>query len=67
MEKSEVRRIEPEEARRRMDSGQAILVCAYESDEKFQSVQLEGSESLNHFRARLPDIPEEQEVIFYCG
>jgi len=67
MEKSEVRRIEPEEARRRMDAGKAILVCGYESDEKFQSLQLEGAESLNNFRAQLPDIPKEQEIIFYCG
>ncbi|MDY6848511.1 MAG: rhodanese-like domain-containing protein [Geoalkalibacter sp.] len=67
MEKSQVRRIEPKEARRRMDAGKAILVCAYESDEKFQYAQLEGAESLNHFRARLPDIPKEQEIIFYCA
>ncbi|MFO7811462.1 MAG: ArsR family transcriptional regulator [Pelovirga sp.] len=67
MEKSEVRRIEPEDARRRMDAGEAMLVCAYESDKKFQSMQLEGAESLNSLLARLPDIPKEQEIIFYCA
>lgn len=67
MEKSEVRRVEPEDVRRRMDTGEAILACAYESDEKFQSMQLEGAESLNNLRARMPDIPKEQEIIFYCA
>lgn len=67
MEKSEVPRVTPEEARRRMDSGKAILVCGYEPDEKFQAMHLEGAESLNQFRARLPDIPKEQEIIFYCA
>jgi hypothetical protein len=67
MEKSEVKRISPEEARRRMDSGGAILVCGYEPDEKFLAMRLEGAESLHHFRARLPDINKNQEIIFYCG
>lgn len=67
MEKSEVTRVTPEEARRKMDAGQAILVCGYESDEKFHSMHLEGAESLSRFQARLPDIPKEQEIIFYCA
>jgi len=67
METSEVRRIEPEETRRRMDSGEAMLVCAYESDEKFYNFQLEGAESLNNLRAKLPTVPKEQEIIFYCA
>ena len=67
MEKSAVRRVTPAEARRRMDSGRAILVCGYEPDVKFQAMRLAGAESLNQFRARLPDIPKEQEIIFYCA
>lgn len=67
MEKSEVRRITPVEARRRMASGKAILVCGYESDEKFRNVHLEGAESLNRFREQLPQISREQEIIFYCA
>lgn len=67
MEKSEVTRIPPDEAKRRVDSGRAILVCGYEADEKFQAMHLQGAQSLNQFRKRLPDIPKEQEVIFYCA
>jgi hypothetical protein len=55
------------ETRRRMNSGKAILVCGYESDEKFQSVHLQGAESLHHFLNRLLDIQKEQEIIFYCN
>lgn len=50
MAETTVRRITPDEARRRMDSGKALLVCAYESDEKFRSMHLEGTESLHQFQ-----------------
>jgi hypothetical protein len=50
-----------------MDAGQAILVCGYEPDEKFQAMHLQGAESFHHFRDRLAHIKKEQEVIFYCG
>jgi len=67
MQKSEVRRVTPAETRRRLDAGQAILVCAHDSDEKFASMHLQGAESLYHFRRRLAEIPKEQEIIFYCN
>jgi hypothetical protein len=67
MEKSDVIRISPNEAHRRIDSGKAILVCAYESDEKCRSMLLEGAETLHQFEGKLPHIPGEQEVIFYCA
>lgn len=67
MQKSDVRRITPEQARRDLESGAAVLVCGYEADEKFQAMHLEGAQSLSQFRDRLPDIPKEQEIIFYCA
>ena len=67
MDKSNIRRISPEDTRRKLAAGQAILVCAYESDEKFSAVHLEDAVSFNQFRARLPDIGEDQEIIFYCA
>ncbi|MEZ4598723.1 MAG: hypothetical protein R2940_02915 [Syntrophotaleaceae bacterium] len=67
MEKSDVIRVTPNEAHRRIESGKAVLVCAYESDEKCQSMLLEGAETLHEFEDRLPEIPQEQEVIFYCA
>lgn len=67
MDKSSVRRVSPEKAMRKLNSGAAILVCGYDADEKFQAMHLEGAESLNHFRARLPNLSREQEIIFYCA
>ncbi|HKL49372.1 MAG TPA: hypothetical protein VJ882_06945 [Desulfuromonadales bacterium] len=63
---AEPARITPEETRRKLAAGEAILVCAYESDEKFEKVKLDQAISLNEFKKRLPSIPEDQEIIFYC-
>ena len=67
MTKADIKRITPEEAHRRIDSGQAMLVCAYESEEKCQAMHVDGAVSLHYLLDRLPVIPPEQEIIFYCG
>jgi hypothetical protein len=63
----EVSRISVQEARREVASGQALLVCAYEQDEKCSQVALDGSLTLTQFQERLPSLPREQEVIFFCA
>jgi hypothetical protein len=63
---AEIPRVSADETRRRMNRGKAILVCAYEADEKFRSNRLEGAESLHHFLNRLHQLPKDQEIIFYC-
>ena len=60
-------RIGPEEAYRIVKAGEAILVCAYEEEETFQTMRLDAAISLNEFRKRLPTIPKEQVIIFYCA
>ncbi len=60
-------RVSPREARINIDSGKPLLVCAYESDEKFQSMHLRGAISLNEFKSRLPRLSKDQEIIFYCA
>jgi len=67
MERSDVSRVSPDETRRRLQAGQAMLVCGYEADEKFRSVQLEGAVSYNRFLEHLPTIDKDQELIFYCA
>lgn len=62
-----VERISPQEARQRVQSGQAILVCAYDSPEKFEQNHLEGAISLDQFKARADSIPKNRELIFYCA
>ncbi len=58
-------RIPPEEARRKVMSGEALLVCAYEDEEKFRKKHLEDAISLQEFKTRLPFLSREQEIIFY--
>ncbi len=60
-------RITPEETFQKLREGKALLVCAYESEEQFRSLQLEGAISLSEFRAKLSSLPRDQEIIFYCA
>lgn len=61
----EPERIPPEEARKRALSGAAIFVCAYDDEEKFKRMHLEGGTSYAEFKNRAPSLPREQEIIFY--
>ncbi|MEK6743321.1 MAG: ArsR family transcriptional regulator [Nitrospirota bacterium] len=58
-------RISAEEARNKVTSGEALLVCAYEDVEKFRRSHLQDAISLQDFKTRLPALSREQEVIFY--
>ncbi len=58
-------RIAPEDARKRVLSGEALLVCAYEDEEKFKKIHLEGSISYLEFKNRVGSLSREQEIIFY--
>lgn len=60
-------RISPEETRRRVLSGAALLVCAYDDDEKFKRNRLEGAISFSEFRTRFATGSRGQEIIFYCA
>ena len=60
-------RISAEETRQRVNAGSALLVCAYEDDEKFESNHLQGAISFNQFKSRLPELANNQEIIFYCA
>jgi rhodanese-related sulfurtransferase len=60
-------RITPEEARKRVTTGGALFVCAYDDDEKFRSMHLEGGISLGEFKALAAALPKDREIIFYCA
>ena len=62
---TEPTRISAEEARRKVISGGAMLVCAYEDDAKFRKMPLQNAISLQDFKTRLPALSKEQEIIFY--
>ena len=60
-------RISPDEAHDHLESGNAMLVCAYDSEEKFRQNHLEGAISLDEFRHEDDTLPQNYEVIFYCA
>lgn len=60
-------RISVEDARQKVRAGTALLVCAYDDDEKFSKNHLQGAISFNDFRAKLPSLSPQQEIIFYCA
>lgn len=61
----DVERVSVGDARRRVQAGQALLVCAYEGEERFQQVALEGAISYEAFQQRLSSLTTGQEIIFY--
>ncbi len=63
----EVIRITPEETFQKLRAGKVLLVCAYDSEEQFRSMHLEGAISLSELKARLPALSKDQEVVFYCA
>ena len=63
----EVERLSPQVVFRKTAMEGAILVCAYDSAEKFIKYALGGAVSLPDLRAMLPALAKEQELIFYCA
>ena len=63
-----VERISPQEAMRHLRANPpALLVCAYDDDEKWRQNRLDGAISLADFRAREASVPKNREIIFYCA
>lgn len=60
-------RIDVKQARHDVIASDALLVCAYDSEDKFSSNQLEGAIALDDLRSRQDDISQDRELIFYCA
>lgn len=60
-------RITPEETFQKLRVGKTLLVCAYDSEEQFRSLQLDGAISLSEFKAKLPALSKDKEIVFYCA
>ncbi len=58
-------RIPPDEARKKVLAREALFVCAYENDEKFKKMHLEGALSFNEFKNGIASLSKDQEIIFY--
>ncbi|HSL84100.1 MAG TPA: ArsR family transcriptional regulator [Thermoanaerobaculia bacterium] len=62
---SNAERIDAERARERVRSGEALLVCAYEDEEKCRKLGLEEALTLAELQAR--DVPRDRELVFFCA
>jgi hypothetical protein len=67
MKMTEFTRLSPQETRQRVTSGSALLVCAYEDDEKCNRLRLEGAISLTEFKSKVSGLSKDEEIIFYCA
>ena len=54
---NEVPRVTPEEIYPKLWSAESLLVCAYDSDARFQQVHLKGAISLEEFKSLRPTLP----------
>ncbi len=64
---ADVERISVQDARSRVQSGEALLVCAYDNEEKFGSLHLEGALAFSDFRSKADSLQKAREIIFYCA
>jgi hypothetical protein len=62
---SSPQRISPQEIRAAVQSGQALLVCAYESDAKFKDAALDGAIAYGDFQRRKASLPSDARIVFY--
>jgi hypothetical protein len=61
-----IERIAPEEARKKVQAREALLVCSYD-DEKCKDVLLEGGILRSEFEGKVSSLSKDQEIIFYCA
>ena len=64
---AEIERISVADARNKVQANQALLVCAYSDEAKFNAARLDGAIPLASFEARATTLSKSQEIIFYCG
>jgi hypothetical protein len=62
---ADIQRLDAQEARTKVKSNQALLVCAYEDEAKWRRFNLDGSISFASFKSRVNSLPKSQETIFY--
>jgi hypothetical protein len=64
----DVARVSAKEVRRKMVRGAGLLlVCAYDTEEGFREMELEGALSWPAFQSRLPSVSKDQEIVLYCA
>jgi hypothetical protein len=62
---ADIQRIDAQQTHTKVQSNQALLVCAYEDEAKCRRLNLDGSISFASFESRVNSLPKSQEIIFY--
>ena len=62
-----VERVSVEQARREVEAGRALLVCAYEDESKCRQMRLANALTLHDLQRRVDSVPRNQALIFYCA
>jgi hypothetical protein len=63
----EPERISPEEVRKQVKAGTTFLVCAYDDEDQFRTMHLEGAISFGAFKSKFPSLSKDQKMVFYCA
>lgn len=61
----QAKRIDPATAHQKTESGEALLVCAYDDEQRCRGLHLKNSIHLNELQGKLAEIPKDKEIIFY--
>ena len=63
-----IARVSPSEVWTRLqESPPALLVCAYDDENRCAAMKIPGSLLLRELDDRLRSLPKTQEIVFYCG
>jgi len=62
-----VEKVTPQDVFEKVQSGKALLVCAYDSEDRFRQVHLEGALSLGEFKSKEGELGKDKEIVFYCA
>jgi hypothetical protein len=60
-------RIDPEQARAAVETGSALLVCAYDDEEKCQNYGLKNAISLTELQRQEAALSKDRKIFFYCA
>ena len=61
-------RISPAQVRQHKEEDTGVLlVCAYDSEQKFRDNHLDGAISLDAFQNQLGNVGKDREIVFYCA
>lgn len=59
--------IDPTQAREKVQSGRARLVCAYDDEDKCRKLLLDGATTMPRFRKEMQGISKDEEIILFCA